>query len=696
MESVGGGSDVDLVLYKPDGSRIDPSVAATDPDIEYVAGPTYKFYRVNNPDPGEWNMEITGKDIPAGGEKVTAIVRASTRLSMSLSTDKDQYNQGETVKITASLTEDGSPIVNANVNANITLPGGSTENIILYDDGGHGDGAANDGVYANYFVNTLRVGDYKIEASATGITSEGDRFSREAEETFKVVQGQGLITLLPDTWTETASTGQQISKTFIVDDPPGTGLFPVNENLYAEYDGNYYLVYNETSIGGEPDYIISANPGPNPQVSKWVSITATSLKTASGDVIYATNITIEPNLLEVPLAGSKQFNATINVPQDAKAGTYSGRIVATAITGSDSIDVTLTVMNGATKLEYIGDLTAQYSDPVTLRAQLNDSGNNNPISGKSINFTLGAQTATATTGPDGIASATLKLNQPAGSYDVKAEFAGDANYSSSNDTKPFSITSEDVNVAYTGDTIVPKSAGSINLRATLNEIDTDYGDLTKVKVNFTIYKSSDLSYSNPVAIVPGVASVSVTSSGTGVGTAQATINNLPVDDYMVIARIVPNDYYSPSTSSPTPLIVYEPTGKFTTGGGWINDSTGSRGSFGFTVRYNKKDKVQGNSVYVYRQNGFDYIVKSNAWIGLAIKGSTSSFQGKAALQIYDPTTGLLQPESSGNFQFTVEAVDNEASGSPDTYKITVLDKDGLVYHSATGELQGGNIVIHEK
>jgi len=188
----------------------------------------------------------------------------------------------------------------------------------------------------------------------------------------------------------------------------------------------------------------------------------------------------------------------------------------------------------------------------------------------------------------------------------------------------------------------------------------------------------------------------VTSSGTGIGTAKATINNLPVDDYMVIARIVPNDYYKPITSAPTPLIVYEPTGKFTTGGGWILDPVGSHGNFGFTVKYNKQGKVQGNSLYIYRQNGLDYIVKSNAWIGLAIKGITSSFQGKASLQIYDPAAGLIQPGSSGNFQFTVEAVDNELSKTLDTYKITVLDKDGLVYHTATGQLQGGNIVIHEK
>ena len=364
--------------------------------------------------------------------------------------------------------------------------------------------------------------------------------------------------------------------------------------------------------------------------------------------------------------------------------------------GVGSGDMQITVTTRATELEYIGDLSAQYSDYINLKVQLNDPGNNNPLPDRSISFILGTQTATATTGSDGIATTSFKLDQPAGSYDIKAEFAGDDSYSPDSDTKVMQISKEDTEITYTGDTILPTTAGSIDLRATLEEIDTDYGDSTKINVNFNIYKSSDLSYSNPVATVPSVASISVTSSGMGVGTATATIDNLTEDDYMVIARIVPNDYYLPISSKPTPMIVYEPTDQFTTGGGWIWDPTGSHGNFGFNVKYNKKGKVKGNSIYVYRLDGLDYIVKSNAWIGLAISDNTSTFQGKAVLQIFDPVTGELQPESSGNFQFTVEAMDNELNGNPDYYKITVLDKDGLEYHNATGSLNGGNIVIHDK
>jgi len=61
-----GGSDLDLVLYKPDGTKVDPAVAASDPSIDYIEESTYEFYRVANPDAGIWTMEITAISVPTG------------------------------------------------------------------------------------------------------------------------------------------------------------------------------------------------------------------------------------------------------------------------------------------------------------------------------------------------------------------------------------------------------------------------------------------------------------------------------------------------------------------------------------------------------------------------------------------------------------------------------------------------------
>jgi Mg-chelatase subunit ChlD len=343
-----GGSDLDLVLYKPDGTKIDPAAAATNPKIEYVEEATYEFYRVTDPDPGEWIMEVTGVDIPPEGEEFTATVKVISPLFMFLTTDKDQYNQGEVIKTIASITEGGLPITGVAVNADITLPDGSPESLTLYDDGGHGDVAADDGVYANYLTSTEQIGNYKIDASATGTTPSGTSFRRQVETTVEVVSGQSLINVTPDTWSETVSPSGQVKTTFTVNDPVAIGeLFPINEYIYAEYNGTHYIVYNESSIGGEPDYIIPTSPSRKalvaPPVSKWVSLTATSLQTPTGDIIDVSNIVLSSDVLEVPLGGSNDFNATINVPSGVPVGVYTGKIVASAITGSDSIDVEITI-----------------------------------------------------------------------------------------------------------------------------------------------------------------------------------------------------------------------------------------------------------------------------------------------------------------------------------------------------------------
>ena len=56
------------------------------------------------------------------------------------------------------------------------------------------------------------------------------------------------------------------------------------------------------------------------------------------------------------------------------------------------------------------------------------------------------------------------------------------------------------------------------------------------------------------------------------------------------------------------LTVYEPTGDFVTGGGWIDDPSGSKGNFGFNVKYKKNGMPQGKSIYVYRVGEWEILI----------------------------------------------------------------------------------------
>jgi hypothetical protein len=53
--------------------------------------------------------------------------------------------------------------------------------VSLYDDGLHGDGAANDGVYANTYIGTSVAGTYAFSAYATGTSSIGGTFTRQLD-----------------------------------------------------------------------------------------------------------------------------------------------------------------------------------------------------------------------------------------------------------------------------------------------------------------------------------------------------------------------------------------------------------------------------------------------------------------------------------------------------------------------------------
>jgi len=355
------------------------------------------------------------------------------------------------------------------------------------------------------------------------------------------------------------------------------------------------------------------------------------------------------------------------------------------------------IVVNATFLTYFGDIAGQYSDQVTVEAILIDMATQQSISGKTITFTIGTQSITMGTNSLGVATASIVLDQPAGTYTVTAMYPDDGDYLGSSDSQPFSIEKEDVTLEYSGDTVLPTTTKTINLRATVfDSPDGCWGDLTKMQVTFSIY-TGQLGSNTLWMTIPAIP-VSQTEAP-GVGVAAVSIDNLLENGYLIVVSIDDNDYYAGPTSDPTPLTVYEPTGEFVTGGGWIWDPSGSKGNFGFNAKYTKSGKPKGHLVYVYRDGGWNYIVKSNAWIGLAIVEGHAYFEAKCVVQKYNPATGELV-WAEGNYKFRVDVWDKDSDGGVDVYQIRVLDKNGVLFHEAgfdqLGELQGGNIVIHNK
>ncbi len=72
-------------------------------------------------------------------------------------------------------------------------------NLTLYDDGQHGDGDANDGIYGNYFTETNQQGSYTFDISAMGISNENGNFSRLLSVSTAVTSDQSISVTKPQT-----------------------------------------------------------------------------------------------------------------------------------------------------------------------------------------------------------------------------------------------------------------------------------------------------------------------------------------------------------------------------------------------------------------------------------------------------------------------------------------------------------------
>ena len=140
-----------------------------------------------------------------------------------------------------------------------------------------------------------------------------------------------------------------------------------------------------------------------------------------------------------PIGASGQ-DASHVYSMPSPAGTpYTAAVTVTdndGATGTNTVQVT--VLKRATTAAYTGPLKSNSSKNITLTASLVDELNQ-PVSGRTVLFTLGTQSISAATDVSGVASATIKLNQKHGTYTVSVSFAGDAKYLSTSDSQTFTI-----------------------------------------------------------------------------------------------------------------------------------------------------------------------------------------------------------------------------------------------------------------
>ncbi|MBE7473182.1 MAG: hypothetical protein HS114_28965 [Anaerolineales bacterium] len=157
-----------VTLVDPNGVVINPAYAANNPNIvTYSADTNVATYNFSNATSGQWQLQLQGSNIPAGGTTYVTFAAFDSNLTLTGNTDEDQYTPGAKATIVATLS--GSPS-SATVTATILDANGATQSINLSSIGG--------GNYqATYLVPNV-LGYVEVRLVATGTTASGASFER--------------------------------------------------------------------------------------------------------------------------------------------------------------------------------------------------------------------------------------------------------------------------------------------------------------------------------------------------------------------------------------------------------------------------------------------------------------------------------------------------------------------------------------
>jgi hypothetical protein len=147
------------------------------------------------------------------------------------------------------------------------------------------------------------------------------------------------------------------------------------------------------------------------------------------------------------------------------------------------------------------------------------------------------------------------------------------------------------------------------------------------------------------------------------------------------------------------VVVYDPSGGYVTGGGWINSQDGAykpapsltgKATFGFVSEYKKGATVPtGNTEFQFKTADLNFHSDTYQWLVVNQNGTNAQFKGNGTIN------GVLAP-SGENYQFMIWATD----GEPDTFRIKIWYMDGVnmfvVYDNGFRQpIDGGDILVHK-
>jgi uncharacterized protein (TIGR03503 family) len=156
-----------VILVKPDGSKVNV-INADDQDIQWYDDKTYDLIKIKKPTPGPW--QALGQILPES--KIMVL----TDIELKVDPLPDHLMTGETIKVTATLTNGGKPIVAKDFRDLLRLDvlfissnnaeyenfgAGVIELTTLADDGRNFDEKPRDGIFTGEFRLDMKPGQWQ-------------------------------------------------------------------------------------------------------------------------------------------------------------------------------------------------------------------------------------------------------------------------------------------------------------------------------------------------------------------------------------------------------------------------------------------------------------------------------------------------------------------------------------------------------
>jgi len=189
------------------------------------------------------------------------------------------------------------------------------------------------------------------------------------------------------------------------------------------------------------------------------------------------------------------------------------------------------------------------------------------------------------------------------------------------------------------------------------------------------------------------------------GIATTSITGLQSGVYTVDSKFNSDDCYLAAQDSEL-LAIYDPSGGFVTGGGWIISPPGAyayvkkpaltgKATFGFVSKYQKGAKAPvGTTVFKFIVTNLTFYSKNYEW--LVVAGARAQYKG----------TGTIN--GAGKYGFMLTAIDGQVTGGGgvDKLRMKIWDKatGQVVYDNQLGApdtaspatpISGGSIVVHK-